>query len=432
MATTKITSDNITDGAVTSAKLDTNIAIAGTLGVTGDANFDSNTLFVDASANAVGIGTSSPQAKIHLQDTNDVHIQLTDSGNVAARVGANGTAMVFGVDGSNGTTERMRITNAGKVGIGTASPFSPLHISKTNWSSGAPYGTVAYIEGGAVNDLNWGHLLISQTGTTTDTGGRISFGANGQNPIAGIRAKYKGATYGDLAFLTRPSGGTNTERMVITGAGEIQMGGLLQGDTALNVTETRANQWTSAFYNNSSSPYGLLISSTGAAPNNATNKLIQMSDTSTIRAIFYSNGGLHNYQSNDSNLSDSREKKNIVNADAAWDDVKAWEIKKFHYNEDSDSDPKRLGVIAQDLETNNLELIANFQKQAAADEVLWTNEDDLPKGVSVGDVKTAAQEEIMRKGVKEQQMYWMAIKALQEAMTEIETLKTRLETLENA
>jgi trimeric autotransporter adhesin len=51
---------HIADGAITSAKLDTNIAVGGTLTVTGDANFDSNTLFVDASANAVGIGTSSP------------------------------------------------------------------------------------------------------------------------------------------------------------------------------------------------------------------------------------------------------------------------------------------------------------------------------------------------------------------------------------
>jgi hypothetical protein len=33
-------------------------------------------------------------------------------------------------------------------------------------------------------------------------------------------------------------------------------------------------------------------------------------------------------------------------------------------------------------------------------------------------------------GVKEQQMMWMAIKALQEAQTRIETLETRLTALE--
>ena len=36
----------------------------------------------------------------------------------------------------------------------------------------------------------------------------------------------------------------------------------------------------------------------------------------------------------------------------------------------------------------------------------------------------------MRKGVKEQQMYWVAIKALQEALTKIEQLESRITTLE--
>jgi hypothetical protein len=117
----------------------------------------------------------------------------------------------------------LTIDTSKNVGIGDTDPFSKLHVEDTGWSSGSPYGTVAYIEGGGVNDLNWGHLVVSQSGTTTDTGGRISLGANGQNPIAGLRAKYKGATYGDLAFLTRPSGGTNTERMLITSAGAVEM-----------------------------------------------------------------------------------------------------------------------------------------------------------------------------------------------------------------
>ena len=41
-----------------------------------------------------------------------------------------------------------------------------------------------------------------------------------------------------------------------------------------------------------------------------------------------------------------------------------------------------------------------------------------------GNVVTPAKEQIIRKGVKEQQMMWMAIKALQEAQTRIETLET--------
>ena len=55
---------------------------------------------------------------------------------------------------------RITLDGSGKVGIGDTSPFAKLHVEDTGWSSGAPYGAVAYIQGGAVNDLNWGHLLI--------------------------------------------------------------------------------------------------------------------------------------------------------------------------------------------------------------------------------------------------------------------------------
>ena len=54
MATTQVSSSVLKDGAVTSAKLDTNIAIDGNLTV------DTNTLFVDSANNRVGIGTASP------------------------------------------------------------------------------------------------------------------------------------------------------------------------------------------------------------------------------------------------------------------------------------------------------------------------------------------------------------------------------------
>jgi len=117
-----------------------------------------------------------------------------------------------------------------------------------------------------------------------------------------------------------------------------------------------------------------------------------------------SNGGIYNFQANNSNLSDQREKKNIVSTDAKWGAVKAWSVKEFHYNADEDSDAKKLGVIAQDVETNHPELITEFK----------------------------TTEDATRKAVKEQQMMWMAIKALQEAQARIETLEAKVTALENA
>ena len=71
-----------------------------------------------------------------------------------------------------------------------------------------------------------------------------------------------------------------------------------------------------------------------------------------------------------------------------------------------------MGVIAQKVAEICPEVITVFQEAREATE-------DAP-----------AKEE--RLGVKEQQMYWMAIKALQEAMERIEALETRLSALEAA
>ena len=64
--------------------------------------------------------------------------------------------------------------------------------------------------------------------------------------------------------------------------------------------------------------------------------------------------------------------------------------------------------------------------------MLWKESEDLPEGVAAGDVKEEALEEVLRKGVKEQQMMWMAIKALQEAQTRIETLEAEVAALKES
>ena len=80
----------------------------------------------------------------------------------------------------------------------------------------------------------------------------------------------------------------------------------------------------------------------------------------------------------------------------------------------------RLGVIAQEVEQASPELIVDWVKQRAEEAEL--DEDGI--------VVKPAKEEILRKGVKEQQMMWMAIKALQEAQERIETLETKVAQLE--
>jgi len=122
-----------------------------TLTASGDVNFDSNTLFVDASANAVGIGTNVPDTPLEISvagsgATNVLKLTTTGEGtvpsivfegdqggtqHVAARIRAgqedasNGN-IIFEVEDAGSLDEAVRIMSDGSVGIGTSSPSYTL------------------------------------------------------------------------------------------------------------------------------------------------------------------------------------------------------------------------------------------------------------------------------------------------------------------
>ena len=112
-----------------------------TIDGSGNVNIDSNTLYVDAATNRVGIGTNSPQAVCHVSLGN---ILLSNAYYLASRNAAdNASLSLIGRDTSNnviidpdgygirigGTT--LVTTSAGRVGIGTTGPGTLLDLSTT-------------------------------------------------------------------------------------------------------------------------------------------------------------------------------------------------------------------------------------------------------------------------------------------------------------
>jgi hypothetical protein len=151
-------------------------SIAGTLAVTGNATFDTNTLFVDAANNRVGVGTASPSSRFHISAASPI-FQITDTNkntNNSLHISAvSQTAWGIGTDTSGTFTgTKLTITDAGNVGIGTTAPPSKLSVFAGNDTYGLQINT--NVASAATTRLSIGSF---GTAGAAGSGGSIAVGA---------------------------------------------------------------------------------------------------------------------------------------------------------------------------------------------------------------------------------------------------------------
>ena len=373
-------------------------------------------LIVDTSGN-VGIGVTSPSYKLHVVATSAAAARLVvndDAAGISALAVTNDTnadfeAVIYTSKASIGSSvnipicfhtngkanEKMRLDTSGRLLIGTT-------------TTSATCNTLLQATGGT-----GGTLILSRNAATPADGedlGFISFNDSAHiynNAV--IRAQRDGGTWNAttskptrLVFSTTLDGASSpTARMTISNTGSVNIVG---------VTSNAAG--THAMQDSGASPNTLRLYNVTDSNNTGDRFLICDAGASILRAEIRSNGGLANYSANNANLSDRNVKKDITLAAGTWDCIKEWEIVNYRYKDQPDDADLNLGVIAQQVAESCPEVITIFQEAKDATE-------DKP-----------AQEE--RLGVKEQQMYWMAIKGLQEAMERIETLETEVAALKTA
>jgi hypothetical protein len=455
--------------------IDGAVDMASTLAVAGDANFDSGTLFVDVSANAVGIGTTSPESRLTIfsgaeLDGQAFNVWYGSGNNQPLNIGINRSSgnswLGWNALQSTTDTQTYHVSNdavrldgaSGRLTVlGAASGTAGDAIT---WVTAADIGYEGSVfnEGGADIDFRVEsdgntHMLFVDGGNNeigmgrTPSNAQLDIEGGSSGTLTGLRIRNSGQVAGSgikqIWSLNRSGSSIDFEAASITVGKEQDWTTTASTIDSFMSFSTTLNESTAERMRINSSGT-LLVGTTSAADTDPGAKIFSsgimvqgVPDTGLVDMHdFYrgTSGSLTrvgNIRTNGSSTSyntssDYRLKEDDVPMTGATERVKALRPINFAWKVDGS---RVDGFLAHEVQEIVPEAISGT-KDAMTAEVLYVEGDELPEGKSIGDVKTASVPDYQ--GIDQSKLVPLLTKALQEALTKIEQLETRLETLENA
>jgi hypothetical protein len=349
-----------------------------------------NAVYIDSSQN-VGIGTSSPASKLHINGTLTVSNSSTqrsrffwDATNGLSIFNTDNTPLCLGT----ADTERMRIDSSGNVGIGTTSPLNKLQI-KTQTNGNAGFANSTSVAGGVkiscYNDAGSSSSPFEIDGSTLqfniasvekariDSSGNVGIGTSSPgfkldvlgstNTVAKVKTTASGV-YGALQIFNSNTNGEasigyrddsdsdatswvvgksvgasdafgwyyGSTRMVLDSSGNLLVGKTAVSDTTVGFQTTSGGRVACGM----ASGDGYVLYSTSAS----------------AYRFYVTNAGQINATSIVINaISDQRLKENVRDIDTGLNAIMALKPRRFDWKEGKGQDKKNVaGFIAQEFE----------------------------------------------------------------------------------
>jgi hypothetical protein len=416
-------------------KISTFSNVSDNAGVELDAQFSSGGAFkfstggtervrIDNSGN-VGIGTSSPSTPLDVVGSTGLRVNEDGSGTKVINLRSDFAGVGPAVNVSSNhplllmtnNTERVRVDTSGNVGIGTSSPASQLHLSAATPSiqfTDTDNSADAYIQGTDGN-LKFFADDSAEAGST-----EITFAIDGTQRMKmdsnattfwGQTSKTSSTTYGSV---------------------------YINGDVPVGSTNYYAQMFMT---HHTATNHGFVIKAlgTGGIP------LAFQNSSGTLVGSVTTGASSTSYNTS----SDHRLKENVEDMTGAITRVKELQPRRFNWIED-ETNTLVDGFIAHEASTVVPEAVTGSHNETrTAENVVLSNdgnvfadgvtEDEWTAGKTGDNPKfpsdstwTASHTFPVYQGIDQAKLVPLLTGALQEAIAKIESLETRIETLENA
>ena len=406
---------------------------------------------IDSSGN-VGIGTSSPDSLFTIdKDVSTAYIPTDDGAqrnntntlllknedgtansfaqiafdlsganqSIARIVGINdGTstsALAFVTEGSNTKREVMRLDGSGNVGIGTSSPDRNLDlVGSQSTAYGATVRSSAGVNHRIFNTFNSNNRYAGITLASNN-----SAGATSEFTLSNISTANNNKSV--LALQARTGASTYAERLRVDTSGNVSIGknNVLISDVGVHFTP----EGTVSATKDGSIP--LVLNRVATGTNNPNGVIAQFRrETVTVGNISVSDGATAYNTS-----SDYRLKENVVELTSASERVNQLKPSRFNWISD-DTNTVIDGFIAHEVATVVPEAITGA-KDAMIDEEYEVTPEVLDEDGNVTTEAVVGTRSVPDyQGIDQSKLVPLLTAALQEALTEIASLKTRVEALE--